>query len=139
MRTGWLLVLAACTSGEKFNGAGDGGDGPSGPYPTEVAVENTGTDTVTVTLTGDDGEVTIADVAAGTTSEPVEIDWEILDAVEVTIDAGTAQGGTIDLSSERENVVRVSPTEAPEVETHVQEQPSGGDPNGGGGGGGGAW
>jgi hypothetical protein len=133
MRTGWLLVLAAC-GGEKFNGPAGGPSGSSGPYPTELSVENNAATSVTVTLTTGEDSETFEDVAPGTATDSRVIEWEYLDTVEVTIDVGTAQGGTVDLAEERSNVVLVSDAAEPEVVTHTPDPGPGGSPGGGGGG-----
>lgn len=138
MRTGWLLFLAAC-GGETFNGPAGGSDNPSGPYPTELAVENISGAPITVTFaTGDDTE-TFEAVAAGTSSESRVIEWEFLDTVTVTIDDGAVQGGTIDLAEERTNLVRLTEEGPPSVQSDTPDP--GGNPGGnpGGGGGGGGW
>lgn len=96
MRSGWLFVVLV-------------GCGDPLPAQTTVAVENAGDATVSVTLVAGDQSEVFPDVAAGTSSEARAVSWDTLTAVTVTIDAGTAEPGEVDLSDGFDNVVIVGP------------------------------
>lgn len=110
-------VAGAGCGGERFSGGGDGGGG-GGTYPTEVAVENGSAAPISVTLASADGAdlEQFDDVAPGTATEMRELDWASLDGVTVTVDLGSAQGGTVALVAERENLVQLTDGAPPALE-----------------------
>jgi hypothetical protein len=85
-----------------------------GPAQTLVAVENGAAETVSVTLASDDGLESFPDLAPGTSSESRAVAWTTLTGITVTIDAGAAESGSVDLLEGGENLVIVG-TGAPTV------------------------
>lgn len=108
--------------------------------PTQVSIENAAPDGATVTLVNSTGDsLPFGEVPAGTSTAYSDVPFVALRQVQVTVDAGTALEGTVDLSEGYLHIVTVSDTAPPTVQ--VIDPPTGrggdggGDPGAGPGGG----
>lgn len=139
---GYALIAAvgACTyeGGAYGDGVSPSGSGVQPDPTTRIAIENTSSTEVLVTL--DDGELLLefAAVPPGTATDYEDADDMGLD-LEVVVDAGTALGGVIELTEGRLNLIVLADDVPPTVET-LSSSSSGagggtvGDPGAGNGG-----
>jgi hypothetical protein len=103
-----------------------------------IAIQNDATETVTVSVLALDGlEVWFDDVAAGTATALTDFDATDLAAAVITVHAGTAQGGDLDLDYGNNTIV-LSDDAAPELD-ETETGGGGGSGSDGDDGGGGGW
>lgn len=112
MRTvAWLGVLVACDSGGNSTG---------------IAVQNSSGSPVNVTIASEEGAVPFANVAAGAATEFTQVEWAAVTDLTVTVDVGSAQGGTVSLIPGAQNLVTVGATTPPTVKVSSGGAPAGG-------------
>ncbi|MEO0605818.1 MAG: hypothetical protein AAF211_30580, partial [Myxococcota bacterium] len=95
--------------------------------------QNKTDEAVSITLSNEEGAHVFTEVPAKTATTYEDLAWTLLSSVVVTIDRGTAKGGTVTLTRGTSNLIVVKDNKPPKVKVPPPPVPQGPAPSPGGG------